>query len=137
MNKKFSIIIPSYNTSEYISTCISSILCQTFKDYEIILVDDCSSDQNIILEKIKKIPEIKFFSTEKNSGPGAARNLGLAKATGQYIVFIDSDDTLASEDALEKINNTIGDTNPDIIYTGFQFIGEEFTFIPDNSSCTK
>ena len=137
MSKKFSIVIPSYNTSNYISSCVDSILNQTFKNYEIIVVDDCSSDKDYTFKILQEKPNIKLFSTKKNSGPGATRNLGISKATGQYIIFVDSDDTLASNDTLENINNIIGDSSPDIIYTGFKFIGEDFSFIPNSANCTK
>lgn len=137
MNTKFSIIIASYNTASYISTCINSILSQTFKDYEIIVVDDCSSDDGLTLKTLNKFPTIKLFHTTKNSGPGATRNLGISKANGQYIIFLDSDDTLATNDTLEKLNCTINQDIPDIIYTGFQFVGEDFHFIPNALNCTK
>lgn len=137
MGTRFSVIIPSYNTGSYISSCINSVLSQTFKDYEIIVVDDCSSDNGLTESVLNTFSDIKVFHTEKNSGPGSARNIGIANASGEYILFLDSDDTFSSNDVLEKLNNTIGKDSPDIIYMGFQFIGEEFLFIPNEANSTK
>ena len=136
--KKFSIIIPTYNVEDYIETCIESVLSQTFKDYELIVIDDCSTTHGKAFEKIKNNPNIIFDKTPKNLRAGGARNLGIQKATGEYILFLDSDDKLHNTQTLEKINNTIGTDTPDIIYTGFQFIGgENLTFIPTTENCTK
>lgn len=137
MKKRFSIIIPSYNTGSYIRACINSVLTQTFKDYEIIVVDDCSSDNGLTRSVLNTFLDIKVLQTEKNSGPGNARNIGISNASGQYILFLDSDDAFSSNDTLEKLNATIGKDTPDIIYTGFQFIGEEFSFIPNEINSTK
>ncbi len=93
-NIYFSIIIPCFNASKYIDRCIKSIFKQTYKNYEVILVDDCSSDETFkILNKYEKIsPKIKIFQTQINSGPAAARNLGIKNANGKFICFLDVDD---------------------------------------------
>lgn len=136
--KKFSIIIPAYNTGDYIENCVNSILQQTLKDYEIIIVDDCSTTGREVLEKVAKNPSVKLLKTPSNLRAGGARNLGIKKATGQYIIFLDSDDLLHSNTSLEDINNTIATDTPDIVYTGFQFVGgEDLTFIPNVKNCTK
>ena len=88
-----SIIVPVYNTSIYLEQCLNSIHNQSFKDYEVICVDDGSSDNSLhILKKYEKI--IKNFKviSQKNQGVAVARNTGLANACGDYIVFIDSYD---------------------------------------------
>lgn len=136
--KKFSIIIPTYNAENYIESCLDSVFSQTFQDYELIVIDDCSLFYGEAFEKIKNNPNIIFDKTSQNLRAGGARNLGLQKANGEYILFLDSDDRLHDNQTLEKINNTIGSDVPDIVYTGFQFIGREnFSFIPTIENCTK
>lgn len=90
---KISIIVPIYNTEKYLQRCIDSILNQTFKDFELILVNDGSTDLSgkIIEDYARKDKRIKTLHIE-NSGQGAARNRGLDIATGDYIGFVDSDD---------------------------------------------
>ena len=91
---KVSVIIPIYNAEKYLRKTLDSIIVQTYKDIEIVLVDDCSDDDsaNIIKEYIQKYPEIVYFLQETNQGAGAARNKALELATGQYVAFLDSDD---------------------------------------------
>ena len=91
---KVSVIIPVYNTEQYLNKCLDSLVNQTLKDIEIILINDGSTDnsQNIIDEYSAKYPDkIKSFIKE-NGGQATARNLGITKATGEYIGFVDSDD---------------------------------------------
>lgn len=100
-----SIIIPNYNGEEYLSKCLESVLLQTFKDFEIICVDDGSTDNsiNIIKSFQKKDSRILLFQ-QNQSGPGCARNLGIENSAGDYILFLDSDDILA-KDALSSLYN--------------------------------
>lgn len=95
MTPKVSIIVPIYNTAKYLDACLNSILKQTYQNLEIILVDDGSTDDTpkIIDNYTKKDKRIIVFH-QKNRGQSAARNVGLSKATGDYISFIDSDDTI-------------------------------------------
>lgn len=92
--KKISVIIPVYNVEKYLSKCLDSLINQNFSDYEIILVNDGSTDnsQQIIDKYKEKHPNIIFNYLQKNKGQGAARNLGVSKARGKYICFVDSDD---------------------------------------------
>ena len=91
-NPKFSIIIPVYNVQEHIKFCLDSILSGTYSDYEIICVNDGSTDDSAkILEEYKDNPKIKIIHKE-NGGLSSARNCGMEYAEGEYIVFIDSDD---------------------------------------------
>lgn len=92
---KISVIVPVYNVEKYISECIQSILAQTYKDIELILVNDGSSDQSgeICDGFANKNNRVKVIHIE-NSGPSAARNTGIEIATGEYIAFVDADDTI-------------------------------------------
>jgi glycosyltransferase involved in cell wall biosynthesis len=87
-----SIIIPTFNSEKFILETICSVQKQTYEKWEIILVDDCSSDNTvaIILEMVEKDDRIHFFQLEKNSGTGVARNKGLSNANGRYISFLDA-----------------------------------------------
>lgn len=90
-----SIITPCYNASSFISFTIESVLSQTYTNWELIIVDDCSTDNSSIIIKqfISADTRIKYFKTNKPSGsPVLPRNIGIEKATGRYIAFLDSDD---------------------------------------------
>ena len=90
--KKVSVIIPVHNSEKYILKCINSVINQTYKNLEIILIDDKSTDNSV--ELIKKIGDkrIKLITLKKNSGAAIARNKGIEKSSGDYICFLDSDD---------------------------------------------
>lgn len=94
---KVSVIIPMYNSEKYIERCIKSIQNQTLKEIEIIIVDDESTDTSPNLCKTLASEDGRIhLVTQKNSGPGLARNRGMAEAKGEYVAFVDSDDTIAS-----------------------------------------
>lgn len=137
MKKRFSIIIPAYNVESYIQIAIQSVLTQTFHDYELIIVDDCSTDHTI--QKLEEYKEqIIVLKNEENKASGGARNTGLNYATGEYIIFLDADDYLYDNDVLAKINNVIGKDNPDVIYLGFKISGNRNeVVIPTEETCTK
>lgn len=112
---KVSVIIPFYNAEEYIVKCISSVINQTLDDIEIILINDCSTDNSydIVLDYAKNDKRIILLNTNKQSGQSYARNLGLANATGEYIGFVDADDWI-SVDMFEKMYNRAKKDNTDI-----------------------
>lgn len=89
-----SIITPSYNSSAYIEETIHSILLQTYSNWELLITDDCSTDDSveIIQRYVSRDSRIKLFQLEKNSGAGVARNFSIKKASGRFIAFCDSDD---------------------------------------------
>lgn len=92
-NPILSIIIPVYNTEEYLKRCMDSIVYQTESNIEIIVINDCSKgDADTIMTPYLKDKRVRYYKQKKNSGLGAARNLGLLKANGRYITFCDSDD---------------------------------------------
>lgn len=98
-----SIIMPVYNAECYLNQAISSCLNQSYQNIELILIDDGSVDKSIeiINNIINKDNRVKLFFTPTNQGPATARNIGLEKAQGDYITFLDSDDFIAN-DKLEK-----------------------------------
>lgn len=102
---KISVIIPVYNVEDYINDCIQSIINQTFKDYEILLIDDGSTDNSgKICDKYNNEEKVRIYHT-KNKGLSEARNFGIKMAIGDYVAFIDSDDFVSTNylEALYKI----------------------------------
>ena len=101
----FSIIVPMYNAERYIKICVNSILNQTFQDFELIIVDDCSTDNSykICSELYGNNEKVRLFRHEKNRGNGFTRNIGLKNSIGRYIVFVDSDDIILPN-ALKKLH---------------------------------
>lgn len=116
MEIKVSVIVPVYNTIEYLDKCITSLLNQTLKEKEIILVDDGSTDGSgkLLEEYAEKYPEIKVIHTE-NGGQGRARNIGIASAKGKYLMFCDSDDYLG-EEAFETMYQIALKGQYDLVY---------------------
>lgn len=122
---RFTVIICAYNVEAYITRAIKSVLAQNFKNYELIISDDCSTDNT--MEMINKFSgdNIKVVKTSANTGTaGGTRNIGLNVAKGEYIVFLDGDDTLYDENVLYNIDKVIGQDKPDIVYLGFQDVGQ-------------
>lgn len=134
---KFSIIMPAYNAAEFIEDAISSILNQTYSNYELIVIDDCSTDNTY--EIVKKCSNIKLLQTPINSRQGAARNIGLNNCSGDYILFLDADDKFYDNYVFEKLVSLIKDKNlPDIIYGGMRITGKrELTIMPDEENTLK
>ena len=117
---KFSIVIPVYNAEKYISKCLKSVLKQTYDNFEVIIVNDGSTDNSApVIEKYSaKYSSIKYIY-QKNQGEFCARKTGVLAATGDYIAFIDPDDSY-EPDMLQKINNEIARSKSDIIEFGLQ-----------------
>lgn len=102
MEPTLSIIVPVYNVEQYLSRCIDSILEQTFKDFELILINDGSTDKSgEICDKYQYSDERIFVIHKKNNGLSSARNEGLNRAKGKFIMFIDSDDVLGTIDTIQ------------------------------------
>lgn len=110
-----SIIVPVYNTEEFLSTCLNSILSQSGIDMEVIVINDGSTDNslNIITQYANKDSRVKYFS-QKNSGLSVARNTGLNLATGDYILFVDSDDWIFP-DTIAHYWQRIEESNADVV----------------------
>ncbi len=126
--KKISVIIPAYNVEEYIGTCIESLVNQTLKDIEIIIVNDGSKDNTgaVIESYREKYPDmIKAFHVE-NSGAAQARNFAIEAATGEYIGFVDSDDYVR-EDTYELLYNAAKEKDAQIVTSGYCRVGARST----------
>lgn len=111
---KFSIIVPVYNVEDYLDKCLSSIFSSSYDNYEVIIVNDGTEDnsEKIIKDYMKKHKNIIYIKQE-NQGLSEARNHGIKKATGDYIIFVDSDDYI-EKDLLSEINKSTKN-NPDLI----------------------
>ncbi len=124
MSYKVSVIVPVYNVEKYINRCIDSVVSQTYKDIELILVDDGTKDNSGIIcdERAKQDNRIKVVH-KPNGGLGSARNAGIVQATGDYILFLDSDDYIENytvEKMIEEAKNGY-----DIVCCGFDRIDED------------
>ncbi|QTD98870.1 bifunctional glycosyltransferase/CDP-glycerol:glycerophosphate glycerophosphotransferase [Streptomyces cyanogenus] len=114
---RFSVIVPAYKVQAYLSECLDSVLSQSYPDLELIAVDDCSPDAcgAVIDEYAARDARVKPVHLAENQGLGRARNVGLAEATGDYLVFLDSDDTL-TPDALRAVADRLKETgDPDVL----------------------
>lgn len=135
-----SVIIPTYNSAEYIAETLESVCAQTYRNIEILVIDDCSSDDTSeIVEKFAfKDPRIRFINLKENKGAANARNIGTKSAGGDWIAFLDSDDLWAPnklEKQLNQINELVKlDENHIVsfVFTGSSFVdacGKKLTSI--------
>lgn len=119
METLVSVIVPVYNSEKYLKSCIESILNQTYKSIEIILVNDGSIDKSLdIIKEYESRDKRVICIDKKNTGVSSTRNIGIDKATGKYIMFIDSDDFIEN-DYIEELLNITEKENLDICRTGF------------------
>ena len=118
MCKKVSVIVPVYNAEKYLNRCVDSLISQSYTNLEIILVNDGSTDNSLSVceEYLKKDERITLIN-QQNKGAGLARNAGLLNATGEYAVFVDSDDYLHNT-AIEKCVNIQNQTKADLVMFG-------------------
>lgn len=116
MRMKYSFIVPIYNVENYLKKCIDSLLAQTYGSFEIILVDDGSTDSSgaIADEYAEKYSEIIQVIHQVNTGQGGARNTGITVASGDYLLMVDSDDYV-SENMLEILDGYLEKYNCDIL----------------------
>lgn len=134
---KFSIIIPNYNNGEYLEKCLNSVLNQTYKNYEIIFIDDISTDNSIEIAKktIGNKQPAMIIQLKTKRLNGGSRNVGIMEATGDYIMCIDSDDWLTNKYVLSRLNKVI--RNEDIIFTGYSMLdknGERAVDTPNHKN---
>ena len=130
---KVSVIVPVYNTEKYLKKCIDSLLNQTLKDLEIIIVNDSSPDdsQKIIDEYVTKFPDRIKSIVKENGGQGSARNLGLEASSGEYVGYLDSDDFVDIHMYEDMYNIAIKD-NSDIVDVGFYIYSESGKVIKED-----
>lgn len=123
--KKISIIIPLYNAEKYIARCLDSIIIQSYKNFEIVIINDKSKDDswNVLNQYVSNNLNINFkiINNEINLGLSKTRNKGIEIATGDYILFMDNDDTLVDELSLQHFINAI-DNDPDIVIGKTRFL---------------
>lgn len=120
-----SIVVPVYNCERFIADTIKSVQNQTYDNWELILVDDCSKDASatIIAEMAKTDSRIKLIKSETNNGAASARNRGVDESNGRYLCYLDSDDLWVS-DKLESELQFIAEKNAGFIFTGYEFADE-------------
>lgn len=118
-----SIITPVFNSQKYLKDSIESVLAQTYQNWELILVDDCSTDQSadIILKYTKVDSRIKYYKLQSNMGSGAARNMAMKCAAGNFMAFLDSDDVWLPR-KLEVQTNSMIKNNTAFSFTSFGYI---------------
>lgn len=121
MNDLVSIIMPSYNTGAYIEKSIQSVLNQTYSNWELIIVDDCSTDNTDQIVSTIKDARIKYIKNKKNKGAAVSRNRALREAKGKWIAFLDSDDLWKSQ-KLEKQIKFMKKHNYHFSYTNYEEI---------------
>jgi teichuronic acid biosynthesis glycosyltransferase TuaG len=130
MNKLVSIITPTFNSEKYIAETIKSVQAQTYSNWEMIIIDDGSSDntKKIIYEFQKSDTRIKFFKLAQNSGSGVARNKGIENAIGDFMTFIDADD-IWFPSLIEKSIQKIEDINKPFVFSSYRRSNENLEFI--------
>ena len=125
MDKKVSIVIPAYNSEKYIKDCILSLQRQTYKNIEIIVVNDGSKDSTLeILNELAKEYNNLIVLTQENHGIAYTRNRGIEFATGEYLMFMDNDDSM-KEDCIEMLLSRILETDADMVIGGYRRITPE------------
>lgn len=129
---KYSIIIPNFNNGKWLEKCLNSVLNQTYKNYEIIFIDDMSTDNSLEIAN-RLLKEHKVLTVPYKKYNGGTRNIGIMEATGDYIICLDSDDWLKNENTLYDINQQLEDE--DVMFLGFDLYkdGKEdlFPFVPN------
>lgn len=126
---KISVIVPVFNCAEYLPSCVDSILSQTHQNLEVILVDDGSTDNSpLICEQYQQLDSRVHVIYQPNSGVSAARNSGLAFATGELITFVDGDDTI-DQDMYELLVRVMQENNADISHCGYKRIDNKSTLL--------
>ena len=125
---KFSIIIPVYNVEKYISKCLDSILNQTYSNYEVIIVNDGTKDNSVsVINKYLTDERFKLYNKE-NGGLSSARNYGINYVTGEYILFIDSDDYI-EPDLLNNFNNILIKKEYDLVKYNINVVDDNYNLI--------
>lgn len=122
---KISVVTASYNYHDYIKEAVQSVLDQTYQDWELIIVDDCSTDNSVEVIKSFKDDRIKLFVNEKNLGLKETVKRGIENAAGDWIVFLESDDTLMPDNIEKKVEIAKKYTDINLIFNDCEFFGDE------------
>lgn len=131
---KVSIIIPVYQVADLIERCLLSALNQSYRNIEVILVDDCGPDNSMaiaqsVLNKHPRASDASIVIHEKNRGLSAARNTGVEHATGDYVYFLDSDDEIVPN-CIELMMEPVGESNPDFVIADYKVVGSDVPYPP-------
>lgn len=135
-NDLVSIIVPVYNAERFLEDTINTVLNQTYKNWELLLVNDCSKDNSKKIANKYLSDKIKWIDMDQNSGAALTRNKGIELSTGRYICFLDADD-LWEKEKLEKQINFMNETDSAFSFTGYEFADEngkpngKKVFVPD------
>lgn len=130
---QISVIVPCYNVEPYLADCLESVLKQSFQDFEIICIEDCSTDNTKkILQNYQNNPKIKIIYNQQNKGLAISRNIGLDIACGQYIYFLDSDDSITN-DCLETLYQQITQNKSDLAVGGTKVYSDD----KNNTECVN
>ena len=121
---RISIVVPVYNAQKYIGETIESVLCQTYEDWELILVDDGSADNSCAIIEQYQDPRIHLIRLGSNHGAAFARNVGLQRASGRYLAFLDADD-LWEADKLQNQLAFMRQRGCAFSFTSYEFMGED------------
>lgn len=128
---KISIIIPAYNSEQTLKRCLDSILNQTYKNIEIIVINDGSKDKTLkILKQYEKKHSNVIIIDKKNEGQASARNDGFKKSTGEYVMFIDADDFI-EKNYLEIMLQAITESDSDVCISGFKKFNKDYKFLEE------
>ena len=128
---RFSVIIPNYNNGEWIGKTLDSVLNQTFNDYEIIVVDDLSTDNSVEVVKGKLRKQDKLIKNKSKRLNGGSRNEAIIRAKGEYLIFIDSDDWFIDDKVFEDIDRKLN--GEDILFTGYMTHSRESDLLVNNT----
>jgi glycosyltransferase involved in cell wall biosynthesis len=134
LNTELTIVIPIFNAGKYLNECLDSILTQTYENFELICVNDCSSDNSleILTDYSKQDARIKIINNSTNLGPGANRNLGIKSAKGKYITFVDADDFYLHKNCLHELMKQMKENDLDLlIYNHKEFDNNTQSFVPE------
>jgi glycosyltransferase involved in cell wall biosynthesis len=118
---KISIVTTIYNVESFIKDCVDSLINQSYKDLEIILVNDCSTDKTMEIVNEYEDDRIVIINNSENLGAGYSRKVGIEYATGEYVITVDGDDWL-SEDFIEKLVENAKETKADIVSGGITYV---------------
>ena len=134
MDVKISVVLPVYNVANYLRKCLDSLVNQTFKDFEVICVNDGSTDLSLGILEGYALTDSRFkIITQENRGLSGARNTGIKHVQGEYVLFVDSDDWL-EENALEELYNHVNGFNSDITMFKFRYFNEDTKEFSENQN---